>query len=424
MRKSIIICGLLLLCIHVNAQHTFYRTEYKHFSDALLMEANQGNAMALNDLGSCYDRADGVPQDRQKAFECFQEASEKGWFLAHYNLAQYYYKGFACEQNHEKAVELLNKTLEKDSKFAPAQWHLAECYYNGLGTAKNMVKALELYKKCEIAKHPNLDVILSKIAGIYEKGINGIPYYENAFQYWVKLAEMGERNKVVGEYKVGEYYNFGRGVERNQSEAISWYTKAANKNHAPSQLNLANCYIPNDYQKVVFWLTKAYENNYLAACHNLADCYFYGNGVEQSYEKAFEIFQKGISYNPRCLYRLGVMYREGLGVAVDNKKGEQLLVEAAEKGIASAQYLVGMDMYNGENISQNYKEAVRYFELALKDQYLLNDARGEIMRKLSACYRFGRGVSVDVEKADYYMKEAARYGDADAQKLQEYLHLK
>lgn len=241
MRKSIIICGLLLLCIHINAQQTFYRTEYKHFSDALLREANQGNAMALNDLGSCYDRADGVPQDRQKAFECFQEASEKGWFLAHYNLAQYYYKGFACEQNHEKAVELLNKTLEKDSKFAPAQWHLAECYYNGLGTAKNMVKALELYKKCEIAKHPNLDVILSKIAGIYEKGINGIPDYENAFQYWVKLAEMGERNKVVGEYKVGEYYNFGRGVERNQSEAISWYTKAANKNHAPSQLNLANC---------------------------------------------------------------------------------------------------------------------------------------------------------------------------------------
>ena len=56
--------------------------------------------------------------------------------------------------------------------------------------------------------------------------------------------------------------------------------------------------------------------------------------------------------------------------------------------------------------------------------YLLNDARCEIMRKLSACYRFGRGVSVDVEKANYYMKEAARYGDADAQKLQEYLHIK
>lgn len=322
MKKSLIICGLLLLCIYVNAQHTFYRTEYKHFSDALLMEANQGNAMALNDLGSCYDRADGVPQDRQKAFECFQKASDKGWFLAHFNLAQYYYKGFACEQNYEKAVELLIKTLEKDSKFAPAQWHLAECYYNGLGTAKDMAKALDLYKECEIAKHPNLEILYLKIAGIYEKGIDGTPDYGNAFQYWMELAEKGEKNKAVGEYKVGEYYDFGRGVERNKLEAISWYTKAANKGH-------------------------------------------------------------------------------GL-----------------------AQYKVGMCMYYGETISQNYKEAIRYFELALKDLYLLNNVRGEIMRKLSACYRFGRGVSVDVEKADYYMKEAARYGDADVLNLQEYLQTK
>lgn len=424
MKAKIILSGLLLLCIHVNAQHTFYRTEHKQFSEALLSEANQGNAMALNDLGSCYDRAAGVAQDRQKAFEYFQKASEKGWFLAHFNLANYYFNGLACERDYEKAFVLLNKTLEKDANFAPAQWHLAECYYNGLGTEKKLEKALNLYKKCEVAKHPNLEILHSKIAGIYEKGINGLPDYENAFKYWMKLANMGEKNKIVGEYKVGEYYNFGRGVEKNQPEAILWYTKAADKGYAPAQLNLANCYIPHNYEKVVYWLTKAYENKYLAACHNLADCYYYGNGVEQSYEKAFEIFQKGAANNPRCLYRLGVMYREGLGIDADNEKSRQLLIEAAEKGIASAQYLVGMDMYSGENLSQNYKDAVRYFEMALKDQYLLNDARGEIMRKLSACYRFGRGVSVDMKKADFYMKEAARYGDADALKLQEYLHLK
>ena len=166
------------------------------------------------------------------------------------------------------------------------------------------------------------DKTLLEIAEKFEKGIDGTPDYKIAFQYWMELAEKGEKNKAVGEYKVGEYYDFGRGVERNKLEAFSWYTKAANKGH-------------------------------------------------------------------------------GL-----------------------AQYKVGMCMYYGETISQNYKEAIRYFELALKDLYLLNNVRGEIMRKLSACYRFGRGVSVDVEKADYYMKEAARYGDADALNLQEYLQTK
>lgn len=418
MKKSrfLVLGVMLIMCSLLKAQNTIYLNNAKHYSVELENKALAGDAVALNNLGSCYDRADGMALDRQKAFDCFQKSSSQGYMIGQYNLALYYEMGYVCEKDYGKAFELYLKSASQD--FPPAQGKLGDFYYQGLGTNKDVRKALNWLNK---AAEKNYTPTLFSLANIYEREAD-FQDYGKAFQFWMKLADLGY---PVGECKVGEYYRDGTGVSRDISKAIEFLSRSAQKGSEWGQLSLSSCYLSQrQYEKATYWLTKAYEQGSLNACHNLADCYYYGNGVEQSYEKAFEIFQKGMTINPRCTYRVAVMYREGLGVKQDKEKAEKMLIEAAEKGIAQAQYLVGFDMYNGENTPQDYAGAVKFFNLALKDKYLLNDAKSEIMQKLSACYRFGRGVTADIEQANYWMNEAAKLGNPDAQKIQEFLHLK
>ena len=42
---------------------------------------------------------------------------------------------------------------------------------------------------------------------------------------------------------------------------------------------------------------------------------------------------------------------------------------------------------------------------------------GSAMRLLSSCYRYGIGTSINQEKADYWMQEAAKNNDNDAIEL-------
>lgn len=378
---------LLYTCFSANAQNTMYYNKYKHWSEELENMATSSDARYIVCLGSCYDRADGVQQNRMKAFELFKRAAAMGDILGKYNLALYYHRGYCSEPDNKSAVTLLNDVIIQDSKFAPAY---------------------------------------SILADIHEKGGYGIRQDKVlAFNYWQKLADTGD---AYGYYVLGQYYQKGLVSESNISMAAECFEKAANLNEGITSLyamdNLAACYIEKrDFKNAFYWLDRAYSENFLIVCHNLADMYYYGNGVEQSYEKALEIFTRGADENPNCKYRLSIMYREGLGTAINLEKSRNLLKGAADSGVGRAQYLIGMDYYNGNNINQNYTEAIRYMNLALESKYVPDNAKGEICRKLSACYRFGRGTTVDVKKADELTSLSAQYGDTDSQLLMQWLNI-
>lgn len=59
---------------------------------------------------------------------------------------------------------------------------------------------------------------------------------------------------------------------------------------------------------------------------------------KEDFTKAFTIFEKlSKEGNITALYNLGVMYYYGEGVAMDKKKGFDLLVQAADQGHEEAQ---------------------------------------------------------------------------------------
>ena len=415
MKKNVLFWIMLVWTGVLFAQNTIYSTANKTYSDYLRTKAEYGDPLAMNDLGSCLDRGAGIEQNHSEALEWFKKAAAAGNLFAQYNLGLYYHRGIATTKDYTKALYWYEKAAQQNSTFTPVLQALGNMYYKGEGVDKDYAKALYWYEK---AAQQNFYVAQYDLGNMYYKGEGVDKDYTKALYWYEKAAQ---QNFSVAQYALGNMYLYGRGTNVDYNKAIFWHEQAANQNYLYSMDALANCYMRmKDYVHAVQWLQKAYDKGLLIVCHNLADMYYYGNGVEQSYEKAFEIFSKGKD-NPFCMYRLAVMLRSGLGTKVDNVQANALLSEAASKGVAKAQYQLAIDCYTGEHHDRDYKMAVANFEKALIDQYLLSDIKSDIYRKLSACYRFGRGVKSDKAKADEYMKLAAELGDPDAQKIQEWL---
>lgn len=383
--KQVFFLWMIVISANViHSQNTFYYNLYKQWSPELENKGNSGSdAIATVSLGSCYDRGAGIQQDRQKAFKLFEKAyemNEDPMKFGAYNLSLYYARGYVTPIDNAKAVKLLQEVIDNDNKFAPAY---------------------------------------ITIAPIYEEGGYGIEKNaEKAFHYWKKLADLDD---AIGQLKTGGYYNEGKGVAHNIQKAEEYLKKSADKGNEYAMYELAKLYIDQKkYDEAINLLEKSGKKGFNVAYHCLGDMYYNGNGVIQSLEKAYEYFNKGIGFSA-CKFRVALMLRNGVGIPKDEKKANEYLILSANEGMDRAQYLLGCDYYS-RKYEQNYKLAVKYLEMALGNGKNLPEyIKGDICRKLSACYRFGRGVDSNENKANEYNKKGAELGDADSKKIQEWL---
>lgn len=83
--------------------------------------------------------------------------------------------------------------------------------------------------------------------------------------------------------------------------------------------------------------------------------------------------------------------------------------EAAEKGIAYSQYVLGGIYYKGEGIPQDYAEAVKWFRKAAE--------QGEVYAQYNLGWMYGTGTGVprDYAEARKWYRRAAEQGNASAQ---------
>lgn len=104
------------------------------------------------------------------------------------------------------------------------------------------------------------------------------------------------------------------------------------------------------------------------------------------------------------------MYATGRGTKKDRKKGIELWMYLAEKGHALAQYNIGDEYYYGDGgISQNYKEAAKWYELSA------NQGHDPAKVNLGILYLEGNGVTLNITKAYTLWNEAAKQGNTAAQ---------
>ena len=175
-----------------------------------------------------------------------------------------------------------------------------------------------------------------------------------------------------------------------------------------------------DYEKAIYWFRKAADQNFGLALFAMGQCYDLGRGVKQDLSEAFHWYEKAANQKVNIAsYFLGWMYYDGRGTEQNIAKALSYWEQAVSEGLDDARtlYLLGMGYYDAMDA-----KAVTYLQMSINSSEIDEMAKGVALQKLAACYRFGRcGVTVDDQKADELMKQAAACGNSDAQKIQKWL---
>ncbi|MDR3021896.1 MAG: sel1 repeat family protein [Clostridiales bacterium] len=186
---------------------------------------------------------------------------------------------------------------------------------------------------------------------------------------------------------------------------IDKLTKLALQGDVDLQLKLAYMYrngecIEKDYEKAVYWFKQAAEQGHSHAQYNLALRYYNGQGVKKDIKEATLWFAKAADQgHSQALYALGFRYLNGDGVAKNRELAMEIFLKVAEQGFSYAQYNLGKQFYD----FLDYKKAVIWLTKACEQNH------PQAQSLLANCYRLGRGVDKDEEKAKYWSEKASTF---------------
>ncbi|WP_423799931.1 Swt1 family HEPN domain-containing protein [Neobacillus sp. SAB-20_R2A] len=213
---------------------------------------------------------------------------------------------------------------------------------------------------------------------------------------------------------LGDIYQLGLGVPKNQKSGTEYFFKAAEQGAAKAQYLVGKMYeegkvVPKDYQKAIYWYGMAVGRDSKEAQFSLGYLYYEGKVVSQDFEKAWKLCQKAANQGSNeAKYLIGSIHlKRG-----SYKKALFWLQKAADRDIAEAQYLLGYIYYKGKGgVEKNYKVAMQVLVKAADQgiaeaQFLIGEMycegkKGEIKRNYN--------------KAMQWYLKAAHQGHAEAQ---------
>jgi len=105
------------------------------------------------------------------------------------------------------------------------------------------------------------------------------------------LKERAEKGDAQAQYHLGLMYAEGKGMARDEAEAVHWYRKAAEQGFAPAQNDLGSMYargrgVKQDYAEALRWYRKAAEQGEPQAQNSIGFMYQVGQGVERDDSEA------------------------------------------------------------------------------------------------------------------------------------------
>jgi len=274
---------------------------------------------------------------------------------------------------------------------AKAQTALGNMYHDGFGVEKDIAKALEWYRKAVDQGYAEAQF---RLGHEYAMGHGVTADLEVAVSLFKKAAAQGHGE---AQYRLAEYYRVGRGVQKDMFESLAWYKKSADAGYAKAQEVVANYYHEKgEFPQVLTYLEKAAEQNSSVASYALGMMYLQGSGVAVDDKKgAGYIFRAALANHLEAKAVYGYLLLVGQGVTKDTSAAYKHLSEAAEQGESAAMFWLAEGMYHGEIISPGSDMAAAYS----------NVSTAEVMKQ---------------EAREWYEKAAAAGHYGAKQKLNEY----
>jgi len=109
-------------------------------------------------------------------------------------------------------------------------------------------------------------------------------------------------------------------------------------------------------EQIVKLYQQAANLGHWLAMHNLAVSYYQGNGIEESEEQALYWFKEIEKLDIHEGYAdMALVYRKGIGVAIDPEKSRDYMMKAAQMGDADSQFYLGHDLYDEQQQNRLYQ---------------------------------------------------------------------
>ncbi len=234
-----------------------------------------------------------------------------------------------------------------------------------------------------------------------------------AVKWFRKAAEQGD---AYGQYKLGGKYFFGGGVKQDYGQAEKWLRLAADQGHAKAIDLLA--YMLENNPIAERDRLKKLENQHRAAKQGDVDAQFalgefLGKGEYTSHYDAVKAVKwyRLAAAQGHAEAQLKLANRLSLsdGVARDYAEAAKWYRRAADQGLADAQASLGELYRRGLGVTRDYAQALSWFRRAVEQ----GNAVGQI--GLGGLYQSGKGVPEDPVKAVMWYRKGALQGDVIGQ---------
>lgn len=356
----------------------------------LFRRAQGGDNDACFNLGECFFYGRGVKQDYSKAVKWYIQSSDRGDCSSQKKLADCYYLGQGTERNVQLAAKRYEQAAEQGDY--ESQRALIRCYaIGGRNLPANQQRA-EYYSKRY-----------------------GIPIEDGTPDGLMKMAQDGDPES---QFKLGNMYLRGTGIEQDYEKAIYWLKMAAQQGHPAARYNVACCYysglgVKEDKITAVNMFREAAEHGDLDALNNLAGCYMLGQGTEKDQSKGAECYRKAAEGgHPKAQYNYGECFFKGMGVIRDTLQAVKWYKEAAGQNDPDGQYSYGWCLCNGTGVAKDPVRAKEFFEKAATQRHI------PALKALGYCYVNGIGTAKSFATAVEMFGKAAAGGDKEAAELQ------
>ncbi len=224
-------------------------------------------------------------------------------------------------------------------------------------------------------------------------------------------------------YRIGKFHCYGLGTEQDYKQAFDWFLKSAKEGNKFAQYSLASLYyygngVEKDLPQAFHWYMKSAEQGQPYAAYAVAQMYGKGEYVDQSEETAQRYYKDALTgflaleskeqADDNLFYKIGAMYKNGLGTEKDIIKAIDYFKRSAEMNNKNGLYEYCKALLLGEHIPQDKNKAVKLLEKAIKLENI------NAKRFLALEYISGEHLEQDIEKGLAMLTECADSEDTFA----------
>jgi TPR repeat protein len=180
-------------------------------SSRIEASANDGDVEAQRYLAECYEEgANGFTRDRAQALSWERNAAEGGLASAQFKLGQLYRDGKVVDKNEAEAAKWFRHAAEAGHRVA--QRNLGILYREGKGVSKDKTEAAKLFLKAAAAGD---DEARNCSGEMYEDDKN----YTEALKWYRRAARKGNARAMQ---HLAFMYESGLGVGKSETVALRW----------------------------------------------------------------------------------------------------------------------------------------------------------------------------------------------------------